>query len=154
MIKVKTDYNKTCFHKIAVAASDVLGVAGEAIVYVDFASEEEIRQLNLRTRGIDKSTDVLSYPYIEKPDLPFTEANYPGDYNPKQKAVELGCIAICKPYIEKAAAEDDTVYIDDVYRAFAHGILHLMGFDHMTDAEYDAMHETENKIMKMAGVLK
>ncbi len=152
MIKVRSDYHKTMFKKIAAAADELLDVQGTAVVDVDFLDEEEIRELNCRTRQIDKPTDVLSYPFVENTGVPFIEENFPYDYNFRIGAVELGCIAVCCEYIEKAAAEDMTVYIKDVYRAFAHGILHLMGFDHVTESQYDQMHELENKIMKKAGL--
>ena len=68
------------------------------------------------------------------------------------QAVELGCIVICPDFIERAAKEDRTVYIKDVYRAFTHGILHLLGYDHVTEEQYDQMHGLENQIMIKAGL--
>jgi probable rRNA maturation factor len=85
-----------------------------------FVDEEEIQRLNRETRNMDKVTDVLSYPYIENPCSPFTKSKYPFEYNARSKAVELGCIAVCTSYIERAAKEDQTVYVKDVYRAFTH----------------------------------
>jgi len=152
MVKVKTARHKKAFGKIAAAATEILGIEGEVRVDVTWLSEEEIHALNRETRDVDRPTDVLSYPYIENPVSPFTKGNYPFEFNPRVNAVELGCIAICSEYIEKAAKEDDTVYINDVYRAFTHGILHLMGYDHVTEEEYDEMHATENKIMLKAGL--
>lgn len=152
MIKVRSDYHKTTFKKIAAAADELLDIRGTVAVDVDFLDESEICELNARTRQINRPTDVLSYPFIENAGEPFTKENFPYDYNARIGAVELGCIAICREYIEKAASEDQTAYIKDVYRAFTHGILHLMGFDHVTESQYERMHELENKIMKKAGV--
>ena len=55
---------------------------------------------------------------------------------------------------KKAAEEDKTVYISDVYRAFTHSLLHLFGYDHVTEEQYDVMHAKENQIMSKAGLLK
>ena len=152
MIKVRSSRFKTTFKKLAVSASEVLAVSGDAVIDVTFLDEDEMRELNAETRNIDKVTDVLSYPYLDKPFLPFTKDNYSLEYNARAGAVELGCIAVCVSYIERASIEDETVYIKDVYRAFTHGILHLMGYDHMTEQEYDVMHALENQIMTKAGL--
>ena len=152
MIKVRTDRFKTNFGKLALSANQILELEGSVIIDVTFLDEDEMRQLNAETRNIDKVTDVLSYPYIENPCSPFTKSKYPFEYNARSKAVELGCIAVCTSYIERAAKEDQTVYVKDVYRAFTHGILHLMGYDHTTESEYDVMHALENQIMIKAGL--
>ena len=49
------------FLKVTESAFRHLGLSGDAIVELVFVSEEEIKQLNAQTRGIDKVTDVLSY---------------------------------------------------------------------------------------------
>ena len=152
MIKVRTDRFKANFGKLALSANQTLEIEGSVIIDVTFLGEDEMRQLNAETRNIDKVTDVLSYPYIENPCSPFSKSKYPFEYNARSKAVELGCIAVCTSYIERAAKEDQTVYVKDVYRAFTHGILHLMGYDHMTESEYDVMHAMENQIMIKAGL--
>ena len=154
MIKVRTCRMKKNFAKIASAAYDLLKLEGEAVVDVDFCSREEIKELNARTRGTDRETDVLSYPFLRDAKPPFDEAHYPGDYDAKAGAVMLGCVAICDEYIKQAAAEDNTVYISDVYRAFAHAVLHLMGYDHVTDEQYEQMHAMENKILQKAGIIR
>lgn len=154
MIKVRTRYHKINFGKLAAAADEILQIKGCAVVDVDFCGEEEMRSLNCRTRGKDCVTDVLSYPFLDDASKPFDSAHYPDDYDAGAKAVQLGCMAICKPYIKRAAQEDETVYISDVYRAFTHSVLHLMGYDHVTEEQYDAMHAKENEIMKKAGLLK
>lgn len=51
------------FLKVTESAFRHLGLSGDAIVELVFVSEEEIKQLNAQTRGIDKVTDVLSYPF-------------------------------------------------------------------------------------------
>lgn len=80
MIKVRSRYNKKNFDKLASAANDILGVSGTAVVDVDFVSEENIHELNKRTRGVDRATDVLSYPFLDDASMPMDEEHYPEDY--------------------------------------------------------------------------
>lgn len=154
MIKVISRYNKINFAKLAAAADEILHVNGNAAIDVEFLDEEEMRELNLRTRQKDCVTDVLSYPFLADTGKPFDRRHYPDDYDKRLDAVRLGCTAICRSYIKRAAQEDETVYISDVYRAFVHSVLHLMGYDHITEEQYDEMHGKENEIMKKAGLLK
>ena len=74
---------------------------------VALVEAEEIRRLNSRHRGIDRATDVLSFPVDEAA--------------PAAGPRELGDVVIC--------AEET----DDVVEAVVHGVLHLCGYDHETD---------------------
>jgi len=76
---------------------------------------EEIRQINLTTRGKDKPTDVLSFPYEQMPNTP------------------LGSIVISKNFIEEYAKEYNHTIEDEFHLLFIHGLLHLLGFDHEID---------------------
>ena len=154
MIKVRTRYHKKNFAKLAAAADEILGVRGTALVDVEFLSDDEIRELNRSTREVDAPTDVLSYPFLDDASLPLDERHYPGDYDRKNGAVVLGCMAVCREFIRRAAEEDKTAYISDVYRAFTHSLLHLFGYDHATVEQFEAMHAKENEIMLKAGLLK
>ncbi len=92
------------------------------VIDVSTLSPEEMRELNKDTRGIDATTDVLSYPV-------FTSIyQIPMQHIPE---VALGSIVICPEYAEKQG----TPLIELVH----HGILHLFGYDHETDeGEWDA----------------
>ena len=81
-----------------------------ATISISFVSPEEIKVLNSAHRGIDKPTDVLSFPQIEIKNV---------------KNRHLGDIVISLDIVEKKGEE-----ITDVVR---HGILHLLGFDHETN---------------------
>jgi probable rRNA maturation factor len=78
-------------------------------------TNSEIQEINLTSRGIDKSTDVLSFPYIDMPNTP------------------LGSIVISYDFIKDKAKEYGHTYEDEFALLFIHALLHLMGFDHELD---------------------
>ena len=90
-------------------AEAALAAAGveEGHVAVALVGAEEIRRLNRRHRGIDRATDVLSFPVDEA--------------GPAAGPRELGDVVICA---DRAA---------DLVEAVVHGVLHLCGYDHETD---------------------
>ncbi|MEO1953192.1 MAG: rRNA maturation RNase YbeY, partial [Campylobacterales bacterium] len=73
-------------------------------------TDDEIQSINKQHRGIDKSTDVLSFPYEEMPMTP------------------LGSIVISKDHIEQKAKELNHSLDDELYLLFIHGLLHLLGY--------------------------
>ena len=77
--------------------------------------KNEIKNINKLHRNIDKSTDVLSFPYEEMPMSP------------------LGSIVISSPHVEALASELGHTNNDELNLLFIHGILHLLGYDHETD---------------------
>lgn len=87
-----------------------------------FVGEKRMRTLNRLSRGKDKSTDVLSFPLTT--DRSFSPVK------------ELGDIFICPEYIRRQARRFHVSYREEMVRMFVHGILHLLGYDHIkkTDA--------------------
>jgi probable rRNA maturation factor len=86
---------------------------------IAFVDEAEIRRLNLQFRGIDSPTDVLSFPL--------------GDKTPKGLPY-LGDVAVCLPVAERQAAELGHSLLSELLILTAHGIIHLCGHDHESDA--------------------
>ena len=76
---------------------------------------ESIKSINKEHRGIDKSTDVLSFPYDEMPMAP------------------LGSIVISCQHVENKAEELKHTTQDELSLLFIHGLLHLLGYDHEVD---------------------
>ncbi len=140
------------------AADAVYSELGQKInLYADFSvlSEEEIRELNNQTRSVDAVTDVLSYPMLEGIfGVVLKKKDFPLDYDKDEKALFLGSIAICeKRAIEQAESFGHSVEREMTY-LFVHGLLHLFGYDHMTDEDKKLMREKEEKIMTKLGVLR
>ena len=105
---------------------------GEIVILL--TSDAEIRDLNARFRGKDASTNVLSFPAGENPH------GHLGDI-----ALALG---VCK-----AEAQDQAKPLADHLRHLvAHGVLHLVGYDHLEEAEAEAMEALERDILAGLGV--
>jgi probable rRNA maturation factor len=106
-------------------------------VSLRLADDAALRTLNLRWRGIDKPTNVLSFPSAS-----------PG---PLSNATALGDIALAYETLAREA-EDLGVPLADHYRhLLAHGFLHLIGYDHRTDAEAERMEALETRILARLG---
>lgn len=111
---------------------------------ISFVSEEEIKELNNRTRNIDKVTDVLSFPNFnmkafETIDV-LDENNYEGKY------IFIGDMAICLVRANEQAKEFGHSLEKEVIKLVVHSTLHLMGFDHIEDSDYEVMNREEEKI--------
>ena len=128
-----------------------LELSGNAFVEIDFVGEEEIREINKETRGIDKSTDVLSFPMLDEI-LPFTKKNYRYDYDPDVCAVRIGSIIICREIARAQAAEYGHGERREQAYLFLHGLLHLLGYDHTEEDETKKMRETEEKILNKLNI--
>lgn len=109
-------------------------------VCVQLVSEAEIRRLNAGFRGIDRVTDVLSFPALE------------GEAIAAPPDGCLGDIAVCMA----RAAEQAETYGHPLERELAflavHGTLHLLGLDHMTAAQEAHMRACQRQIMKEMGL--
>lgn len=100
---------------------------------VTFTDDAAIRALNATWRGKDKATNVLSFPA-------FPEAG-------EEIAPMLGDIVLAYETIEREAALDGKPFDHHLTHLVAHGLLHLLGYDHETDEEAEIMEETERRIL-------
>lgn len=141
------------FARAADAAFAALSLAGEAEVEVNFVTEEEIRELNARTRDTDRVTDVLSYPMLNEI-RPFTRENYPFDVDPENGRVPLGSIVICRDVAARQAEEYGHSRDREETYLFVHGLLHLLGYDHMTEEDKSVMREAEERILSAIGQVR
>ena len=101
-----------------------------AEVSVTFCSAEHIHKLNLEFRGVDKPTDVLSFPLYEN-----------GEFAPDecQMGAALGDIVISVPRAKEQAEEIGNSFIREVAFLAVHSTLHLLGYDHERSAEDDEL---------------
>jgi probable rRNA maturation factor len=120
---------------IAVAAED-RGLSEGGDVSLCLADDAALRALNLRWRGIDKPTNVLSFP---------AAAGRPGE------APMLGDIALAYETLAREAEDLGAPLADHYRHLLVHGFLHLIGYDHETDAEAERMEALEAKILARLG---
>lgn len=115
--------------KAAKAAAKAEGMKGG--VSLLFTDDEAVRELNSRYRGIDSTTDVLSFPSGE--------------------AGFLGDIAISVPRAQQQAEEYGHPLAREVAFLTVHAMLHLFGYDHIEAADEAKMREHQREILRNAG---
>ena len=126
----------------------------EAQVELLLTTDEEIHAMNREHRGIDRATDVLSFPMLDLKtpgDLSGVE-NMPDAFDPESGELMLGDIVISK---DKVIAQGEE-YGHSVKREYAfliaHSMLHLLGYDHMHEDERLLMEQRQREIMEKAGI--
>ncbi len=144
MIKLTGDYRPE-FLRLAGIVYDELKLEGNAFVDVELIDDEQMHSLNNTARHVDSTTDVLSFPALEEI-KPFTQKNYPNDFDRMQNAVILGDIAINTDAAARQAKEFGTGEREINY-LFVHGLLHLLGYDHINDDDKKIMREAEERVL-------
>lgn len=114
-------------------------VSREVEVSLSFVDEEEMHGLNRQWRGIDKTTDVLSF----ECDSAFDEDI------PLDEALELGDIILAPQVIARQAPGFGNSPQDECRLMLVHGMLHLLGYDHIEDDEAEVMEAREDEILRL-----
>ena len=124
-------------------------------VTVCLCDDAMIADINRQYRGIDRSTDVLSFPSVNYPEgktAGDSEALLRQEYDDEYDAAFLGDLFISVPHLIAQAQEyGHTVKREAVY-LLVHGICHLMGYDHIEEADRERMRAMEEKILAAASV--
>ena len=118
-----------------------------------FVDGEEIRRLNAQTRGIDKVTDVLSYPTLDGiKGQALKGEDYPFDIDEEGNLL-IGSIVVCCQRAQEQAKEYGHSYEREVAFLCVHSMLHLLGYDHERSEQDDLdMRQRQSEIMKMLGL--
>ena len=119
---------------VRTAAEAALGPEGEGALAILLTDDAAVRELNGRWRGKDAPTNVLSFPAAP------TAAPWLGD------------VALAYETCAREAAEQGKPLAHHITHLVAHGVLHLLGWDHQTDAEADEMEALERDILARLGV--
>ena len=130
------------------------GVRGDAELSVLFVDEQAIADLNQRFLGKDGPTDVLAFPIDEEPAeggrSPDSGGSGPG-FVPAEAAdmpTLLGDVVICPSVAERNAPTHAGSFEDEMALLLVHGILHLMGMDHVDETEAEAMEKREQELLE------
>ena len=119
---------------VSLAKPEIVGVTEVSVVLTDDAEQ---RELNRQWRGIDKSTNVLSFPQIE-PFAPISGL--------------LGDITMARETLEREAAELGVSFEAHFTHLVVHGFLHLVGYDHIEDGDAEEMEALETEILASLGI--
>ena len=116
--------------------------------------EEEIRRLNRETRSIDKITDVLSYPSLDGIKGETLHADdYPYELDEEDRLF-MGSVVVCLQRAKEQAEEYGHSLERELHYLLTHGVLHCLGYDHMTDEDKAEMREKEETILKKIGIVR
>jgi probable rRNA maturation factor len=110
-------------------ALDAIGKS-ESSATIAFVSDKRIRALNRQFRGVDKATDVLSFPAEDEPNL--------------------GDVAVSVDTAEVQAKANGLTLTGEISQLILHGLLHLCGYDHETDN--GEMNRLELRMRKRLGI--
>ena len=115
------------------------GVERPCFLSLSVVDDETIKEQNLDWRGIDAATDVISLE-CERPDDP--------DLAPGEPC-ELGDILLAPNFITQQAGRYATTVADEFRLLLIHGLLHLLGYDHLDDNEADVMEAREGELLRL-----
>ena len=142
------DMNSSMTRLMEAAATECIKAEGienldpeRCAVSVAFAMKNEIQSMNKRYRGIDKVTDVLSFPQFN--DL--SEV-------PEEGEILLGDVMLCVEVAMEQAREYGHSQERELLYLFTHSILHLLGYDHMNEEEKEEMRAREEAVMNAIGL--
>jgi len=109
-------------------------------------NDARISELNTEFRGKSKSTNVLSWPSHD------LASSTPGQTPPPPPDGELGDIAFARETIENEANTQQISTEAHFAHLFAHGVLHLLGYDHQNDADAVLMERLERQALAAMGI--
>lgn len=140
------------------AALDQEGCPYEAEVSVTITDADEVHRINKEFRDIDRTTDVLSFPmceYEEPANFDFLEEDDAYDcFNPGTGELLLGDIILSVQKIREQAAEYGHSITRELAFLTAHSMLHLMGYDHMTESDRILMEERQRMLMDTLNITR
>jgi probable rRNA maturation factor len=136
------DAEAVIMRAIEAAASVVEAHTGEAELAVMLTDDLGIRTLNSNWRGIDKPTNVLSFPALQPPD----------GREPDDAPRMLGDIAIAYETTRREAGDEEKPFSHHLSHLAVHGFLHLVGYDHEKDGEAEVMESLEREILATLGI--
>ena len=127
---------------IAAAAEQIDDDVGEAELAVMLTDDPGIRTLNSNWRGIDKPTNVLSFPALQPE----------SEWKPGDAPRMLGDIAIAYETTKREADAEGKPFEHHLSHLAVHGFLHLIGYDHENDADAEEMESLETEILEQLGI--
>lgn len=141
--------------KVVCEVLRVKGISADEVdIDITVVDGEAIRVLNRETRGIDKATDVLTFPNVDI-ELPFNLGDYDEyDLNPETGALILGEIIIAREVMVSNATEYGHSATRECAFLVTHGMLHLLGYDHIDEADRTEMRRNEEEILNNLGLTR
>jgi probable rRNA maturation factor len=150
----ETEFSREAAERIENALQGEVQTELPLAVEFMLVDEEEIRRLNRELRGVDKVTDVLSFPSFDSlKDGAIRAEDYPYDLDEEGKLL-IGSIAVCEKRAKEQAEEYGHSFERELNYLLVHGIMHCLGYDHMQEDEKAEMREKEEFILSKLGITR
>ena len=131
------DIYEEVFNEFYVKIFNELKLKGEYITDVTIVNNEEIHKINREYRNVDRPTDVISFAFLDEE----------SERKLKGGPINLGQIIISFEKAEEQAKEYEHSLKREMVFLFVHGMLHLLDYDHMNEADEKVMFELQNRIL-------
>ncbi len=151
--KFDFDYEKV-ISRVVNASADYIGCPYEYEVNVILIEDEEMKKINFEQRGINNTTDVLSFPFVEYEtpgEFEFLENDFSA-FNPETGELILGDILISTEKLLSQAKEYNHSQLRELAFLITHSILHLFGYDHIDDNDRIIMEEKQKEILAQLNI--
>lgn len=122
----------------------------EVFVSVTLTNNEEIKEINAAYRKIDRATDVLSFPMFEREEVESLKVDAKED----EPDIILGDLVISIPKVEEQAKEYGHAFKRELAYLVTHGMLHLLGYDHIIEEEQKEMRKREEEILNLLEITR
>ena len=134
--------------KVVQTVLEVEQVKHDMDIYITLTNNEEIHTINKEYRNVDKPTDVLSFPMYERNEIYKLKEE-------KESDVEeiLGDIIISIPKVKEQADEYGHSLERELAYLLTHGMLHLLGYDHMIEEEKTIMRKQEEIVLAKLNII-
>lgn len=124
-------------------------VLPEVDVYITLTNNEEIHKINKEYRDVDRPTDVLSFPMYERDEI----AGLKNDTDDEIEKI-LGDIIVSIEKVREQAEEYGHSFERELAYLVTHGMLHLLGYDHMIEEEKTVMRKREEEILETLNITR
>ena len=126
------------------------GVKKNVDVYITLTHNDNSQEINAEHRNIDKPTDVLSFPMFEREEIP--ELKEDSFDEEGQVEMMLGDIIVSVEKVREQAEEYGHSFKRELAYLVTHGMLHLLGYDHMIEEEKVVMRKREEEILAILDI--
>lgn len=143
--------------KVINQVADMEEVPYEFDIYVTMVDNEAIHEINKEHRGIDRPTDVLSFPNLDfdaPGDFSLIEENEANYFDPETGMLLMGDIVISVDKVKEQAEEFGHSMKREFAFLVAHSMLHLCGYDHMEPEEAAVMEAKQREALETLGITR
>lgn len=143
----KESNEEEIINKVVQTVLEFENIKHDLNIYITLTNNEQIHKINKEYRDVDRPTDVLSFPMYEREEISKLRIEKSDDIEEI-----LGDIIISIPKVKEQAEEYGHSYERELAYLTTHGMLHLLGYDHMIEEEKIIMREQEEKVLEKLNI--